>query len=140
MSAVVLEPLPCPAVAVLVTRADGAYRIEAWPDPLSTVVSCPDLGVIVTLTAAERRDVGAGLMRAAEAIESGRWAIRHLRPMGSWHLPVLGLGPQQVDLDAVRDDAEHVKGVLISMDGLALDGYLDASAARELGAALLAAD
>ena len=137
MSAPVLEHAPRAATVIPVTRADGEYGIAIWPDRRRTVVSCPELGVTVIVNRTLRREIGACLVRAADALARADWSGEHLLQMGSWALPVLDAGVQRIDVDAVRDDAEHVRGVLLSIDGMALDGYLQEDAARRFGEELL---
>ena len=139
MSVVALEQPADLAAVVAVTRADGTYDIEVRPGEAGARAECEALGVSVALPPGAAAEVAASLLRAADALSRGGWATRHLRPMGAWDLPVDDAGIQRIELDAVRDDREGVRGVLISLDGLSLEGYLDEHAARDLAEALLRA-
>lgn len=137
---VALVPSREPSSVVTAVVADGVVEVEVWPADHRTVVACRALGVTITLSAPQAREIGACLHRAAAVLEQQREPRRHLRHLGSWQLPVSEAGVFRVELDAVRDDSEDVRGALMSIDDLGLEGYLPAEEARRFGDALLMLD
>lgn len=119
--------------------AGGVHDLDVRADDGCVSVSCAGLGVVLVLDQSQCAGLGAALLRASALLAQGDWRCWHLRRVGRWPLLFAGQGLHVVELDAVRDDQHGISGVLVTIEGLAIDGALDPAAALTLGEDLLAA-
>jgi hypothetical protein len=121
-------------VVVLGARCD--YPLVVTGSSGRVEVFCSTVGLTAELDAASAQRLSRYLLDAAAVLARGHRG-GHLRAIGSTEVLIRDHGIETVDIDVVRDDAEDVHAVLISLDGLGLEGTLDEAAARRLGAQLL---